>query len=151
VSERVRAVLVTGNGRLLTIKRIKPGQEPYWILPGGGVEAYDASLEAALHRELQEELAATAKIHSLIQVVHHWQDRHHIYLARIHHWDWASRSGPEFTTPGQGEYALEQTPLTVPGLTSINLEPPAVRDLLKSTVASGADLFALPDLRIGFA
>lgn len=35
---RVRALLVTPDHDLLAIKRIRPGQAPYWVLPGGGVE-----------------------------------------------------------------------------------------------------------------
>ncbi|SDH37244.1 NUDIX domain-containing protein [Nonomuraea jiangxiensis] len=53
--ERVRAIPVDHEGHLLTIKRIKPEQMPYRVLPGGGVEDSDTSLEAALKSELREE------------------------------------------------------------------------------------------------
>ncbi|MFC7618580.1 NUDIX domain-containing protein [Actinokineospora soli] len=53
-----RAILIDDLARLVLIKRIKPGQAPYWTAPGGGVENTDASVEAALHRELAEELGA---------------------------------------------------------------------------------------------
>ncbi|WP_344592276.1 NUDIX domain-containing protein [Actinomadura vinacea] len=45
--ERVRALLLTSTGTLLLIKRTKPGQTPYWVLPGGGVEADDSRGVAA--------------------------------------------------------------------------------------------------------
>jgi ADP-ribose pyrophosphatase len=151
MSDRVRAVLVTRDDRLLTIKRVKPGQAPYWVLPGGGVDPGDASLEAALHREIREELAGTADIHSLLQVVDRGSDRQHIYLARIRCWDFAAKSGPEFTETGRGEYILEEVPLTTRGLAGIDLVPVETAELLKRTVSAGADLFALPDLRIGVA
>jgi ADP-ribose pyrophosphatase YjhB (NUDIX family) len=35
---RARALLITPDGDLLTIQRVRPGQDPYWVLPGGGVE-----------------------------------------------------------------------------------------------------------------
>ncbi len=55
-----RAILIDDECRLVLIKRTKPGQAPYWTAPGGGVEDSDASAEAALYRELAEELGAKA-------------------------------------------------------------------------------------------
>jgi ADP-ribose pyrophosphatase YjhB (NUDIX family) len=55
-----RAILIDDLGRLVWIKRTKSGQAPYWTAPGGGVEDVDASVEAALYRELAEELGAKA-------------------------------------------------------------------------------------------
>jgi hypothetical protein len=34
VTDRVRALLITPDDDLLTIKRVRPGQGPYWVLPG---------------------------------------------------------------------------------------------------------------------
>lgn len=65
MTARVRALLITQDGALLTIRRTRPGQEPCWVLPGGGVEDGE-NLETALARELREELAATADIHGLV-------------------------------------------------------------------------------------
>ncbi len=62
MTDRVRALLVTHDHDLLAIKRIRPGQDPYWVLPGGGVEAGE-SLETSLARELREEIAAAADVH----------------------------------------------------------------------------------------
>ena len=56
MSDRVRALLITPVGDLLTVRRVSPGQDPYWVLPGGGVEAGE-DLESALARELHEEIA----------------------------------------------------------------------------------------------
>src|ERR1700691_2897662 len=55
-----RGILIDDEGRLVLIKRTKPGQAPYWASPGGGVEDSDATVEDALRRELAEELGATA-------------------------------------------------------------------------------------------
>lgn len=49
-----RAILIDDHGQLVLIKRTKLGQAPYWTAPGGGVEDNDASVEAALHRELAQ-------------------------------------------------------------------------------------------------
>ncbi len=44
----------------MLIKRTKPGRAAYWTAPGGGVENTDRSIEAALYRELAQELGAEA-------------------------------------------------------------------------------------------
>jgi ADP-ribose pyrophosphatase YjhB (NUDIX family) len=49
--------LIDDQGRLVLIKRTKPGRAPYWTTPGGGIEDADRSPEAALHRELAEAAA----------------------------------------------------------------------------------------------
>ena len=49
--ERVRAVLVTPGGCMLAVRRDRPGQSAYWVLPGGQADPEDQSREAALSRE----------------------------------------------------------------------------------------------------
>lgn len=56
VKRSARAILIDRQHRLVLIRRTTPGQAPYWTTPGGGVEPGDASTEAALARELREEL-----------------------------------------------------------------------------------------------
>lgn len=67
MTERVRGLLITPGHEFLVIKRIRPGQDPYWVLPGGGVENGE-ELEIALARELHEEIAATADVRGLLHV-----------------------------------------------------------------------------------
>ncbi|MFI0445139.1 hypothetical protein [Actinomadura sp. 6N118] len=38
VKRSARAILIDEVGHLLLIKRIKPGQEPYWTTPGGDAQ-----------------------------------------------------------------------------------------------------------------
>ncbi|NED80348.1 NUDIX hydrolase, partial [Streptomyces sp. SID11233] len=57
VKRTARAVLLDGED-LVLIKRVKPGVDPYWVTPGGGVEPEDATVIEALHREVHEELGA---------------------------------------------------------------------------------------------
>ncbi|WP_198168382.1 NUDIX hydrolase [Herbidospora yilanensis] len=120
----MRAILRTPGGHLLTIKRVRPGRAPYWVLPGGGVEPGDGSLEEALLREVREELGGAAVIDSLFHVA----DREHFYLGRIHAWDPTLRTGPEFADPARGEYLVEEIPVS--RLAEIDLKPEAVARLL---------------------
>lgn len=145
--ERVRAVLVTPAQEVLVIRRERPNIPPYWVLPGGHVESADAGLEAALHRELAEEIAGTAEIHSLILVIDGTSERQYFYLGRIRTWSFIDRSGPEFTEPGRGRYALDLVPLTAAGLASIDLKPAPIAELLAKTLSASRDPFALPDQR----
>ena len=134
--ERVRAVLVTPAGQLLLIRRTRPGARPYWVLPGGHVEADDPNLRAALIREIREECGAEPQIIGLLQVLTDEHLREHFYLARIQSWSETERTGPEFDDPDRGEYRLEEVPLTVSALEAINLEPEEIAALLLN--AAGA-------------
>jgi 8-oxo-dGTP pyrophosphatase MutT (NUDIX family) len=81
MTDRVRALLTTPDGDLLTIQRVRPGQDPYWVLPGGGVEDGEDQ-ETALARELQEEIAATADLRSFLRILDQGGDRQYSYLPR---------------------------------------------------------------------
>lgn len=148
MTARVRALLITPDGDLLTIQRVRPGQDPDWVLPGGGVEDGE-NLETALARELREEIAATADVHSLPHTLDHDGDRQYFYLARARSWsaEAGDRSGPEFTDPTRGEYHLQAIPLTAQALAGINLKPDALARFVLGHLRDGTDLFTLPDLR----
>jgi len=152
--ERVRAILVTDGEHLLVIKRIRPGIPTYWVLPGGHVEPEDVGLEAALHRELHEELVGDATVHSLVQILdaEDAQNRQYFYLARIHTWRFDERTGPEFAdqNPERGTYELDQIPLTAEALADIDLKPAQTANLIREALA-GPGLFALADLRPSLA
>ncbi|MFI5765076.1 NUDIX domain-containing protein [Streptomyces sp. NPDC051563] len=135
--ERVRAVLVTADDTMLVIRRTKPGIPEYWVLPGGGVEEGDASREAALHREIHEEIAGKADIVRLLHTMESDDERQLFYLARITTWFFDDRTGPEFSAEGRGEYALEEIPLTAQALDRINLRPKEIAHALRRSIASG--------------
>jgi ADP-ribose pyrophosphatase YjhB (NUDIX family) len=145
-------VLVTPDHDLLTIQRRHPGQNPYWVLPGGGVEAGE-DLETALARELREEIAATADVHSLLYVLERGRERQYFYLARVHSWSAnpGDRTGPEFADPARGGYCLQAMPLTAEALKAIGFKPDELAEFLVSHLGAGADLFAQADLRTGLA
>ncbi|WP_327733569.1 NUDIX domain-containing protein [Streptomyces nojiriensis] len=135
--ERVRAVLVTADETMLVIRRTKPGIPVYWVLPGGGVEASDESTEAALHREIHEEIGGKADIVRLLHTMESDDERQLFYLARIAMWSFEDRTGPEFSAEGRGEYALEEIPLTVEGLDGIDLKPEEIAHVLRGAIAAG--------------
>ncbi|MHC6627135.1 NUDIX hydrolase [Streptomyces globosus] len=142
MKERVRAVLVTADDTMLVIRRTKPDIPEYWVLPGGGVEPSDESREAALHREIHEEIAGKADIIRLLHTVESGDERQLFYLARIATWSFEDRTGPEFSAEGRGAYALEQIPLTVEGLDGINLKPEEIAHVLRAALSAGT--LALP-------
>lgn len=56
-------VIIEDGKVLLNRERKKDGTEKqYWMLPGGGVEATDATLEDACRREVREELGIDIEI-----------------------------------------------------------------------------------------
>lgn len=62
MKQRVSALLVD-QGKILLIRRTKPNEE-YYTLPGGTVETGEG-LDAAMRREIKEELSIVANIKKL--------------------------------------------------------------------------------------
>jgi ADP-ribose pyrophosphatase YjhB (NUDIX family) len=129
-----RAILIDDFGRLVLTKRTKPGQAPYWTAPGGGVEDTDASPEAALHRELAEELGAEATDVSQVFLFSSPSDAgvavQHFFVARLASLDESARNGPEFGDPSRGGYELDRVDLRGDDLTSIDLKPAALKEFI---------------------
>lgn len=129
-----RAILLDDRGRLVLIKRTKPGQAPYWTAPGGGVEGTDASVEAALYRELVEELGAKAVNASQVLLFSSPSDAgvavQHFFVARLVSLDESARSGPEFNDPSRGGYELDRVDLFGDELASIGLKPTALKEFI---------------------
>nr|WP_229795242.1 NUDIX hydrolase [Saccharothrix coeruleofusca] len=129
-----RAILIDDLGRLVLIKRTKPGQAPYWTTPGGGVEDTDASVEAALYRELAEELGAKATDASQVFLFSSPSDGgvavQHFFVARLASLNESTRSGPEFSDPLRGGYDLDRIELRGDDLASIDLKPTALKEFI---------------------
>lgn len=143
VRRSARAVLIDGEGRLVTIKRTRPGQEPYWTTAGGEVEPDDPSRAAAAEREVAEELGAVVRMGPQVFLTtapkRDGVQVHHFFLARLVGFDEALRTGPELADPSRGTYELDRIPLA--GLAAVDLRPAELRDfIVANTTALLADL-----------
>ncbi|MEU8296489.1 NUDIX hydrolase [Micromonospora sp. NPDC048909] len=128
----VRAILWDESNQLVLIKRTKPGQAPYWTAPGGGLEPTDTSLDAALRRELQEELGAEAERLSQVFLFSSPSGDgvsvQHFVSCRLTRVDESARTGPEFAEPGRGGYVLDR--VAVDRLPEVDLKPAALKDFI---------------------
>jgi ADP-ribose pyrophosphatase YjhB (NUDIX family) len=129
-----RAILIDDGGRLVLIKRTKPGQDPYWTAPGGGVESNDVSVEAALFRELAEELGAKVRGASQVFLFSSPSDAgvavQHFFVARLVSLDESQRTGPEFSDTSRGGYEVDRVDLQGDDLGIIDLKPPALKEFI---------------------
>jgi 8-oxo-dGTP pyrophosphatase MutT (NUDIX family) len=130
-----RAILIDDDGCLVLIRRTKPGLAPYWTTAGGGVEETDASIEAAMHRELAEELGATATGAARVFLASSPPSEagvsvHHFFVTRLVSLDLETRSGPEFDDPSNGAYDVERVDLRGDDLAAIDLQPAALKEFI---------------------
>lgn len=129
-----RAIVIDDAGRLVLIRRVKPGQPPYWTTPGGGVEDADATVESAMRRELYEELGATAAGASRVFLSSYPTAAgvavQHFFLTRLASLDLAARTGPEVSDPARGGYELDLVDLRGEGLAAIDLRPAELKAFL---------------------
>lgn len=166
VKRTARAILLEGGApsgsagpaaeppRLILIKRTKPGREPYWITPGGGVEpGVDATVVDGLHREVDEELGAkvTDVVPAFVDTVPHTTASgetgvkvQHFFVCRLASMDLTRRHGPEVEEPC-GEYEFVRVPFTREGIASVGLVPPALSGYLDKNIEGVLALLA-PDL-----
>ncbi|MFF3554504.1 NUDIX domain-containing protein [Streptomyces tsukubensis] len=152
VKRTARAVLLDGDD-LILIKRTRPGVDPYWLTPGGGVEAADASVVDALHREMNEELGAkvTDVVPCFVDTVEHHTGPgvtgvkvQHFFVCRLVSMDPAQRHGPEIDEP-QGEYEIVRVPFSRMGIAGVHLVPLSLRHYLDGNIEGVRALHA-PDL-----
>jgi ADP-ribose pyrophosphatase YjhB (NUDIX family) len=148
-----RGILIDEDGQLVLIRRTKPGLPVYWTTPGGGIEDEDAGAEAAMHREIFEELGATATGAFPVFLVSDSSRAglkiHYFFLARLASLDVSLRNGPEFTASGKGRYDPDRVSLRGDGaaLAAIDLRPPELKAfILANREALLADAgVAIPD------
>ncbi|MFG2674485.1 NUDIX domain-containing protein [Streptomyces sp. NPDC048445] len=133
VKRNARVILLDGE-ELVLIKRTKPGRDPYWVTVGGGVEEDDATIEAALHREVFEELGGKLERAELVHLITDQLEDgigvQHIFAARLESMDLSARTGTEFAKPERGGYEVVRVPFTAKGARELNLMPPKLADFI---------------------
>lgn len=149
VENRVRAILVDSDNRLVLIRREKAGVPPYYVAPGGGVEPTDANFHAALQREMREELGGTVQIHRLIYITEAMRGpelrvRQLYYLCRLQSINLADRNGPEFDDPARGKYIVERVSLLPTALEKLRI---LSDDLKLFLIINAFKLFQLPEIQ----
>ncbi|MBB2745210.1 UNVERIFIED_ORG: 8-oxo-dGTP pyrophosphatase MutT (NUDIX family) [Microbispora rosea subsp. rosea] len=133
VRHSVRAILFDGDDVVL-FRRVRPGREPYWVTPGGGVEPADASPEAALRRELDEELGATAGPALHVFTLAEPGRLSTVFACRLVSLDLSRRSGPEFLEPDIGLHEVRRVrPEEVRALTMV---PPELGEFISANAAT---------------
>ncbi|HVY67651.1 MAG TPA: NUDIX domain-containing protein [Patescibacteria group bacterium] len=129
MTQRVRAIIKQG-GKLLLIRRRKPGLPDYWVFPGGGVEAADSGLKAALARECREELGVQISVGDRFYSMEEANARQSFFFAVITGGVLGTGAGPEFKEGSgyTGEYLIEWVNLSQ--LSRLNVLPKEVADRL---------------------
>jgi 8-oxo-dGTP pyrophosphatase MutT (NUDIX family) len=129
-----RAILIDDGARLVLIRRTRPGRPTYWTTAGGGVEESDASVEAAMRREVLEELGAECGEASQVLLACGQAPRgvqvQHFFVTRLVRLDPAARTGPEFLDPSRGTYDVDYVDLRGDALTDLDLRPAELRDFI---------------------
>lgn len=147
VRRSARAILLDGE-ELVLIKRTKPGREPYWVTVGGGVEADDHTIEAALHREVFEELGGTVDRAELVYLITDQLNGgigvQHIFAARLVAMDLTARTGTEFSKPERGDYEVVRVPFTRDALRELNLMPSQLADFIATNTQAIASILDTP-------
>ncbi|OLT32933.1 hypothetical protein BJF79_35615 [Actinomadura sp. CNU-125] len=126
VRRAVRALLLDGDD-LVLLRRTRPDRPVYWTTPGGKIEPDDADHEAALRRELDEELGAVAgplrEVFGCDEQEPALRRVQTFYVCRLHAMDLSRRHGPEFDDPSNGRYDVDRVPCTPVALASVALIP----------------------------
>ncbi|MFC9384821.1 NUDIX domain-containing protein [Streptomyces venezuelae] len=152
IKRTARAILLDGDD-LILIKRTKPGMDPYWVTPGGGVEASDSTVVEALHREVHEELGAKIVdvVPCFVDTVEHIVDGgvsgvkvQHFFVCRLDSMDTSLRHGPEVDEP-VGEYEIVRVPFNRVGIAAVHLVPLSLRHYLDGNI-EGVRAMHAPDL-----
>jgi 8-oxo-dGTP pyrophosphatase MutT (NUDIX family) len=141
VRHNVRAVLLH-DGHLVFLRRGWPGGPSYYETVGGGVEASDADLEAALRREVTEEIGATIGPPTGILTSTDPGERvtvvRHYFLADVLEVDASRRGGPELDDPDLGDFTPVRVPLDAAAVAALDLQPPELAAWLRDYVTRQA-------------
>ncbi|MET9404927.1 NUDIX hydrolase [Streptomyces sp. NPDC002935] len=133
VRHNVRAVL-RADGHLVFLRREWPGGSPYCTTVGGGVEPYDADPEAALRREVMEEIGATigpaVEFLTLTEPGERRTVVRHYFRADVLDMDPTRRGGPELDDPDTGDFSVIRVAPEASALRPLELQPPELATYL---------------------
>ncbi|WP_432173699.1 NUDIX domain-containing protein [Streptomyces sp. Tue6028] len=139
IRHNVRAILLDRD-RLVFLRRGWPGGPAYYTTVGGGVEADDADLEAALRREVMEEIGATigpvTEFLTLTEPGERVSVVQHYFRADVLDMDLKRRSGPEMEDPDTGDFSPVRVALDVTALAELDLQPNELAEYLRDHIAS---------------
>ncbi|MFD6988059.1 NUDIX domain-containing protein [Streptomyces sp. NPDC059943] len=135
----VRAVLLDGD-HLVFLRRGWPGGSSYFTTVGGGVEPDDADLEAALRREVMEEIGATigpvTEFLTLTEPGERVTVVQHYFRADVLDMDPDRRDGPELADPDVGDFSPVRVALDASALAALELQPSELAAYLREYVRS---------------
>lgn len=139
VRHKVRAVLLDGD-HLVFLRRGWPGAGPYWTTVGGSVEPDDADLEAALRREVMEEIGArigpVTEALSVTEPGGATTVVEHYFLADLLDMRLDRRHGPELDSPDTGDFEPVRVALRVPAVTALDLQPTELAEYVLEHVSA---------------
>ncbi|MGW3942414.1 NUDIX domain-containing protein [Streptomyces phaeochromogenes] len=139
VRHKVRAVLLDGD-HLVFLRRGWPGAGPYWTTVGGSVEPGDADLEAALRREVMEEIGArigpVTEVLSVTEPGGATTVVEHYFLADLLDMRLDRRHGPELDSSDTGDFEPVRVALRVPAVTALDLQPTELAEYVLEHVSA---------------
>jgi len=111
---------IVRDGKLLLIRRARAPEAGCWSLPGGKVDLWEP-VEAAVRREIAEELGIALGAVRLVCVVDHMADGQHwvspTYLAETFDGEPAIQEPEKHT--GLGWFALDALPTPLSGIVTV--------------------------------
>lgn len=135
---QVRVVPVTDDGRLLLIRRTRPGRPVYWQYPGATRQGRDEPLEDLAVRAVTAQTGGAPTLLGCAGLVEATGVPVAVYVAGVAGWDPAARTTPPADDPDRATYQLDPVDLHPATLRVLDIWPAPVTDLLLAA-ATGAD------------
>jgi hypothetical protein len=147
VADRVSAILVTPQVRLLASKHQQPDGTVEHRLPGGSVAKCGMPLEDALQYTLRRQLSLEAVIGQLIQVLRSGPQDEYVFVSQVAAGNLPSPDGREAEISAASAVQWEEIALTPEAIHAANLQPEPIAMLLAGHLRHGQTPVSLPDVR----